>query len=471
MCERCKSPALLAELFARAEVTCALAEGAAATAAAMNGAASAPGVCLPSTPTDARRPAAGAMRMPARRARKLWELEERYHCPVIGTCLSLGELRKLARKLGFSGNAFDDYRLHVEAVSLSLTRNEVSQALHKLLDRKFALYLKRFAGLADDDAVRAAWRSHFEQGEVAGAMWAAMTHRHASAATRQSIYQDVHMLSHQVGAAQAADLRRQEWLERQRAELLAENARLREQRERQAEELRALAQERDALREQNAHLEPLLRRVRELESGQAMVALGRRLMLAEAQAGKARELEGRVRALEQRIGQLRADKARLTRELEESSSERDALERLWLADAPDAGCDGDCAVCPGHLQGRCVLCVGGRTPLLPQYRQLAERLGVRLLHHDGGREAALSRLPDLLAQSDAVICPTDTVSHLAYYQLKKHCKQTGKPCVLSKSSGVAGFATALTRLASGRAEIAGTTSPDGFGPQPAHAEI
>lgn len=461
MCERCKTPVLLTGLFARADLV----------ASASDGAAAGPDISPPAALAAAGRPVAGAMRMPAPRARKLWALEEKYHCPVIGTCLSLGELRKLARKGGFSGNAFNDYRLHVEAVSLSLTRNDVSQALHKLLDRKFALCLKRFAGLADDAAVRAAWRSHFEQGEVAGAMWAAMTHRHASAATRQTIYEDVHMLSHQVGAAQAADLRRQEWLERQRAELLAGSARLREQRERQTEELRALAQERDALREQNAHLEPLLRRVRELESGQAMVALGRRLMLAEAQAGKARELEGRVRALEQRIGQLRADKARLTRELEESSAERDALERLWLADAPDAGCDGDCTACPGRLQGRCVLCVGGRTPLVPQYRQLAERLGVRLLHHDGGREEALSRLPDLLAASDAVICPTDCVGHLAYYQLKKHCKQTGKPCVLSKSSGVAGFAAALTRLASGRAEIAGTTSPDSFEPQPIHAGI
>ena len=102
-----------------------------------------------------------------------------------------------------------------------------------------------------------------------------------------------------------------------------------------------------------------------------------------------------------------------------------------------------------------MLCVGGRTPLLPQYRQLAERLGVRLIHHDGGREEALSRLPDLLASSDAVICPTDCVSHPAYYQLKRHCKQAGKPCVLVKSSGVGSFAAALTRLAEGRAEIQG----------------
>jgi hypothetical protein len=155
---------------------------------------------------------------------------------------------------------------------------------------------------------------------------------------------------------------------------------------------------------------------------------------------------------------LRADKARLTRERDEnglnvmrwnnsgrrSSAVGCSLQRRLRA-------------CPNPLRGRCVLCVGGRTPLLPQYRALAERLGVRLIHHDGGKEEALARLPDLLNASDAVICPTDCVGHLAYYQLKKHCKQNGKPCVLTRNSGVAGFAAALTRLAEGRADIQSQT--------------
>ncbi|MEW5968101.1 MAG: DUF2325 domain-containing protein [Pseudomonadota bacterium] len=54
---------------------------------------------------------------------------------------------------------------------------------------------------------------------------------------------------------------------------------------------------------------------------------------------------------------------------------------------------------------------GQEITLLPQYRELAERLGVRLIHHDGGQEEAMSRLPDLLAASDAV--PTDCISHTA----------------------------------------------------------
>ncbi len=397
---------------------------------------------------------------------KLWELEERLHCPVIGTCLSLDDIARIARRLGFGGQIGDPYRLHVEAVSLSCSRNEAAEAMQKVLESKFNLDVTRFNRLKNDAEVLAQWKSCLERGEVAGPMWAALSHKLASAETRRQVYADMHMLSHQVGAGQAADLRRLEWLQREHASLRAEHAETKatSQRRKEAEQSSAaraeqLERERDSAREQ---AEQFARRVGFLESGQAMVALGRRLLLAEAQAERARELEARLKEQERKVGILRAEKTqlrvRLSRERDEAASERDALERLWLEGNAEAkACGGECASCEQRLQGRCVLCVGGRTPLLPQYRALAERLGVRLIHHDGGREEALARLPDLLNASDAVICPTDCVGHLAYYQLKKHCKQNGKPCVLAKSSGVAGFAAALASLAEGRADIRSQT--------------
>ncbi len=431
MCDRCEPKDLLAGLFAKAGVA--------------------------AVPPEMQLPASIAplpLKQAAPRRRKLWELEDKHHCPVIGSCLGLDELKKIARKGGFTGTQIEPYRLHVEAVSLSCSRNDAAEAMHKLLERKYALTLARFDRAKTDADVLALWRQHQERGEVAGAMWAVLTHKAASHETRQTVYGDVHMLSHQIGAGQAADLRRLEWLERQRGELAGENSRLREELRRQADQIDELRRGLAAEQAQTTHLEPLLARVRELESGQAMVAIGRQLMLAQAQAGRVREAEARIRVLEERVGGLRADQARLLREREEIALERDALEQLWTAEeTPAVACGGDCGTCPGSLRGRCVLCVGGRTPLLPQYRALAERLGVRLIHHDGGREEALARLPDLLNASDAVICPTDCVGHLAYYQLKKHCKQNGKPCVLTRNSGVAGFAAALTRLAEGRADI------------------
>ena len=45
------------------------------------------------------------------------------------------------------------------------------------------------------------------------------------------------------------------------------------------------------------------------------------------------------------------------------------------------------------------------------------------------------------------------MGHPAYYQLKRHCKQAGKPCVLLRGSGLASFADGLSRLAEGRFDI------------------
>jgi len=438
MCDRCENKGVLAGLFARAGV-----------ALFSPPAGEGPGERAPPQPAA-----------PASRRPKLWELEEKHHCPVIGTCLSLDDLARIARKSGFTGTPSEPYRLHVEAVSLSCSRNDAAEAMQKRLEQKHALAVARFQRAKTDAEVLALWKAALERGEVAGAMWATLSHKGASRETCNQVYGDVHMLSHQIGAGQAADLRRLEYLEREQAESRNEIERLKTAARKQANQLQATQRELERAQEQNSHLEPLLQRVRELESGQAMTAIGRQLFLAQAQAEKAREAEIRSQALEQKVGVLRGDKVRLSRELDEATAERDALERLWLGEPPTgpaSTCGGDCTTCDNRLHGRCVLCVGGRTPLLPHYRQLAERLGVRLIHHDGGKEEALARLPDLLNASDAVICPTDCVGHLAYYQLKKHCKQSGKPCVLTRNSGVAGFAAALARLASGHADIRSQT--------------
>lgn len=403
-------------------------------------------------------PHAATVRPAPRRRRKLWELESKYLCPVVGTCLSLEDIKRIARKDGFSGSGFDDYRLHVEAVSVAGSRNSASESLQKTLDRKHLKAVKSFEQARDDAAVAELWRRHLELGEVAGPLWAVMTHKAAGPETRAQAYADVHMLSHQVGAGQAADARRLAFLEGE-TERLAYQARQDAERmagelARRSERILGLEAELQDLRKARLELAVLRGRLAELESGQALVDLGRRLLMLEAANGELRAQAARLVDSDARLRDRMREVDRLRAERDSLVLERDALEHLLLAESPDGpGCDGHCTGCPATLRDRCVLCVGGRTALLPQYRLLAERLGVRLIHHDGGREEALSRLPELLAASDAVICPTDCVSHPAYYQVKKHCKQVGKPCVLTRHSGLSGFAAALERLARGQAEI------------------
>ena len=99
------------------------------------------------------------------------------------------------------------------------------------------------------------------------------------------------------------------------------------------------------------------------------------------------------------------------------------------------------------LAGRTVLCVGGRTGLIDQYRRMVEASGARFTHHGGGQEDSMHRIDAVLAHADIVVCQSSCVSHSAYWRLKDACKRHNLPCVFLKSCGVSSFARSLESFA------------------------
>ena len=392
---------------------------------------------------------------------KLWELPPKHHCPVIGTCLPIDELARIARRYYCLVDPRDEFAMHVEAVNYAGSHNSVSEAIQKHLDRKYKLPIARFDQAKSDLDVLTTWQEHYARGNVAGALWAAITHKTVSAATQQKIYADVHMLSHQVGAGQASDARRLAKLEK---DCVAARAALEQQRRQQADHERTLRQqlleavaERDRLRHAGDEAERLQARLTAYESGSAMIDLGRQLIKLQAANDELMIAAQRGWSLEKTLLAAHDEAQALARERDQLAAERDALERLLLAgegaNSAAKDCDGQCAACDPAKLSQCVLYVGGRSALFVQYRALAERLGIRLIHHDGGLEESLARLPDMINGADAVVCPTDCVSHSAYYQLKRQCKRSGKPCLLFRGSGVSSFAVALARLSAGQLSL------------------
>jgi hypothetical protein len=393
-----------------------------------------------------------------RRAR-LWELGVKYHCPLIGTCMTMEELVWLARRHNLNCDLHDEFSLHVEAVAWAGSRNPVSRDLNRLFEQKYASYIARFDRVTSADELRSLWKELFENGEVAGPMWAALTHKAANEETRHVVYADVHMLSHKVAARLAAKTKHLAWLARRNEELAAALERSRTEAAQTESEKRRLEVELKTARAAEAvarsEVAELRERLEAYESGEAFMEMSRRLTTLQETIEELRPVAERAHQLQAQLKRLQEEVATLQRERDTLAAERDALERLLLAgENGDDRCDGKCDGCDRRATGRCVLCVGGRTALLSQYRALAERLGIRLIHHDGGLEDSLSRLPNLIDSADAVLCPTDCVSHNAYYTLKQHCKRSGKPCLLFKGAGVASFAVALVRLSAGQVSIA-----------------
>ena len=85
---------------------------------------------------------AGARRL------KLWQLSLYMHCPIIGTCLSMSELRKVQRQCGLElPEGHSDYQLHTCLVSLAEQNGPSTRRLQKLLDAKYQRWIKAYGQL------------------------------------------------------------------------------------------------------------------------------------------------------------------------------------------------------------------------------------------------------------------------------------------------------------------------------------
>ena len=387
-----------------------------------------------------------------RKRKKLWEMSQRWHCSLIGTCLPVAEMRKFADRAGFQVREMSDYTLHTSVVCSCDSRTEVAELIQRFLEKRHATTVQRFNRVKGKAAVMALWREALAAGnDIPGALWACWSHADLDEEAGKEIYGDIHMLSHQDGATARADLRQLE-------KLKIDNVRLRDE----ASALRlGLA---TAQREKDKALADLKRRLDVAE--QQVALLGRReLELGEArrQARDYATLHARAEAMGQRIETLEernAANARRAGELEIALADAGAdlaAAEAALEMALGIGMDGCAGVsgiggcgrsCPAEAQlaGRCVLCIGGKTGLVDGYRRLVENQGGRFIHHDGGQEESLHRIDAIVASADAVVCQTGCVSHAAYYRLKEACKKLGKPCVFVQSPGVGSFARSLAAL-------------------------
>lgn len=355
--------------------------------------------------------------------RRIDEVPAKWHCSIIGTCLTLSDLRKITRKASFNlPTDADDYRLHGAVVQWAGQSTMLAKMLTKHLDKRFAPQISRFSRAASGDDLEAAWDDALEAGDVPGAYWALMTHPLEHATLRDRAYGEVHMLSHLSGASQRVDMRRLSRLESDLAEREAE--------------ARALTAERVALRDSVAdaerraakaallarRAETLEQRVAELETDAALCGLRgdlcatrrrldeREALLARAQADLAAE-----RVATERLDKVVRHLAGRTADLELRLREQAA--RSTAPDAPPLP----------DLEQRCILLVGGKPNVVPHLDALVARCNGRLLHHDGGVEDGCPRLAGAVSRCDVVFCAVTCVSHEAVDHLKKNCQRNAKP--------------------------------------------
>ncbi|MFN3302691.1 MAG: DUF2325 domain-containing protein [Roseateles sp.] len=370
------------------------------------------------------------------RRRRLWELGSHAHCPVIGVCLPLERVRALARRLLVLQGDEDDYTLHCSLVTAAARRNAVSEALQKDLEQRFALELRQAAQAKCRDALMAWWRGRSAQGEIAGALWATLTHPRCDEWLEMRVLGQVHMLQHQVGAAQRVDQARHRELAAEHQALMRDYA---------AVQQRVTAWSQQRVREQQAWEQERMQQRAALISLQTQLAQAQeQLQRWQAQRPDLPEREQLRERLAEQVERNQALQRELNRLQARTPAEAQPAAAPQAASAPPAP-----PPAPVALAHRVVLCVGGRGGSVPQYRQAVEGCGAQFLHHDGGEEHKPAQLEPQLAAADLVICQTGCISHDAYWRVKEHCKRHRKRCVFVEPPSRSAFERALQRAVAG----------------------
>jgi len=381
---------------------------------------------------------------PGRKRSRLWDLSSTLHCSIIGTCLSTAELRQIVSKTkGSELKELSDHEIHGEGVRMAGRHDGAGKLLNKALDKRHQAVLNRFAKAETLRDVEALWDEAKRAGDIPGAYWAVLSHPATSHALVKTAFADVHMLSHLVGAANRADIRRLTALE-------AENAALSEK-----------------LQKSQARLQAADATTRQLDTALA-AAVARaeaRSDSAEAASPDAADAERTmlrrlVASLEARLATEAARRMRAEDRAEQAQRGRgEAEEAAREAEARSAQLAAELAVFerPGEDDGErasplpaglaTLLYVGGRPSQVPQLRAFAEQAGIALLHHDGGIEDRSGLLAGLVSRADAACFPVDCVSHDAVAAVKRLCRQAGKAYQPLRSNGLGSLMVGLAQLA------------------------
>ncbi len=384
---------------------------------------------------------------------KLWQLDHIYHCAVIGTCLTMDEVKKLLRQLHVGTDGFPAYELHTTIVTLVAENNYSSKKVQSHLDKKFKSVVQETKRMNVAE-LKGFWKVALYSGDMIGAFWAVISHPKSDEGMRRVFYGDIHMLSHLSGASNRADLKRLSLLEKERVDYEGEKRSWEVKYNKLASEKNHLLSDVTSHHEQRSDLE---NRVYALKNSLDQLTI--------LQSTKERqELDNLVEKLTNKLNCQKNEIAKYQKNEQQSSAimasqkqqilsscdqvliyqnEVEYLQSVLLEKSLD-----QCRLQNQGLCGQCVLYVGGKTNLIPFYRELVEDNSGVFIHHDGGLEKNTQDLQQSLSKADVVVFPSSCISHDAYWKIKRTCNKQNKPYQYLKSAGLYSLSSVLDNIAS-----------------------
>ena len=404
-----------------------------------------------------------AMPPEAHKQKAIWEIPYTQHCSIVGTCLSLGEARLIGKKINVTcPNKEDlDATIHSVLVQECATKNWTSRLINKTLNKKFENSIKIFRPCKNSDELLALWRDAFSVGNIPGPYWAALSHPCLSNEAGVKVYSDVHMLSHLVGSSNQANIVRVTELEIELANahdkikklIVSNNVKVMNK----TELINAQEEKIIALNQINKDLENRLTRLNQSIEEDKQSAFSNGVMLSGELLSKEnsadvlplKKAKKIISKMTSKVEQITIENSRLRAEADEKDSQIDLLNtemssiELMLDNIQARGLAGSKSC---DLAGKCVLYIGGRRGSMCRMCDIVKKMNGNLVYHDGGKEDSLASLPSAVSGADAVLFPTNCVSHSSALEAKKLCKRMAKPYLPIRSAGLGSLINGLVEI-------------------------
>lgn len=379
------------------------------------------------------------------RRRRLWEMCGTAQCPVVGICLPMTVVKKLAAKhLQHSELRATEYETHCAVVVACKTKSAFGKLVQEQLDQRFHNELRAVQAIKTREGLLAHWNEHKETANFPGIFWSVLSHPRCDAAMEFEVLGHAHMMQHQAGCERQTHENQKTALHDQLKTTQAAHKKLEEKyqalqashvqtQQLQQDTISALQTE---LASQHGEMQKLKKAFDALQANTPSSGLPK--------ANEVELLRARITTLKSvhlaELGNLQQQ----VKTLENQLAKRPTAFAIQALDTSSTNC---AEPCNKPLDKRCVLCVGGRPSAVPLYRQTVETRGATFIHHDGGQEEGIAQLDAKLNSADLVICQAGCVSHEAYFRVKEHCKKHSVQCVYVQNPSKSALRKALQTIA------------------------
>lgn len=367
----------------------------------------------------------------------IWEIDERFFCPISGFCLSPTEQKAIVRKFVSKSKqqkALD--RLHDFLISMISSESKIARYVQKILSGKYSNYVIEYKNLHKSKWMEVS-ESLVNSNDFGAYIWINAMYFKFSDLEINHIMHKIHMYSHDV--LHEFQLRNKEYDALFNQYLVQED--------KYSDIKHKLRIYDNDLKDQRSINTLLNSRINSLEK--KIAEDNERYEDSDSFVEKINQLEAELILCRSIIEKEKQDNKYLSKKLNSQKSILEEIENDLHKSLKDLYHKGEmCQKCDKvNLCDQRVLIVGGITKMKTYYKKIVQDLGGQFQYHDGYCQQNENMLNQQINQSDIVICPVDVNSHAACLQVKKACKKTGTNFHMIRKSSISSIYNTLVQIA------------------------